>query len=235
MRTRNIAAERPPAVSATWIARFLPRMSSTKAEFTCDVHRVQHAPPWKLTPPSAGSMTTASAHTCAALAAKCLSWCATLWPDLYYGVRAPSTPHPLRARRRRLRRQTGNACRGHRGLRRSAHSAAPCKLELTRAEQFAATTTRHPFRMRVTVLGATAQDVHAHRHGCSYVLVARHGCLWQSHARKRPGPSRLRRESMSRLPLSPTLHVSGRGRLHQHGSFAGAFRGYGLSQTNCSP
>ena len=98
----------------------------------------------------------------------------------------------------------------------------PVKWELTRQEQFAATTTRHPMRVRVK-LGARADgtltaiqlDVvsntgaygnHAGgvlHHGCNEVLAA-YSC--------------------------PNKRVEGRA-VHTHTPPAGAFRGYGLSQT----
>ncbi len=98
----------------------------------------------------------------------------------------------------------------------------PVKWELTRQEQFAATTTRHPMRVRVTVgakrdgrLTALGLDVlsdtgaygnHAGgvlHHGCNEVLAA-YSC--------------------------PNKRVAGRA-VHTHTPPAGAFRGYGLSQT----
>ena len=98
----------------------------------------------------------------------------------------------------------------------------PVKWELTRQEQFAATTTRHPMRVRVKVgaradgrLTALALDVlsdtgaygnHAGgviHHGCNEVLAA-YSC--------------------------PNKRVDGHA-VYTHTLPAGAFRGYGLSQT----
>ncbi|MCJ2011951.1 molybdopterin-dependent oxidoreductase [Methylobacterium sp. J-076] len=98
----------------------------------------------------------------------------------------------------------------------------PVKWELTRQEQFTATTTRHPMRVRVKVgarrdgrLTAIALDVlsdtgaygnHAGgvlHHGCNEVLAA-YTC--------------------------PNKRVDGRA-VYTHTLPAGAFRGYGLSQT----
>ncbi|MFC6791337.1 molybdopterin-dependent oxidoreductase [Methylobacterium komagatae] len=98
----------------------------------------------------------------------------------------------------------------------------PVKWELTRQEQFAATTTRHPMRVTVTVgarkdgrLTALALDVlsdtgaygnHAGgvlHHGCNEVLAA-YTC--------------------------PNKRVRGRA-VYTHTLPSGAFRGYGLSQT----
>ncbi len=98
----------------------------------------------------------------------------------------------------------------------------PVKWELTRQEQFAATTTRHPMRVRVTVgakrdgrltaLGlGVLSDTGAYgnhaggvlHHGCNEVLAA-YSC--------------------------PNKRVEGRA-VHTHTPPAGAFRGYGLSQT----
>ncbi|MCJ2090764.1 molybdopterin-dependent oxidoreductase [Methylobacterium sp. E-005] len=98
----------------------------------------------------------------------------------------------------------------------------PVRWELTREEQFAATTTRHPMRVAVTIgacrdgtLTAIDLDVlsdtgaygnHAGgviHHGCNEVLAA-YAC--------------------------PNKRVAGRA-VHTHTVPSGAFRGYGLSQT----
>ncbi|WP_138472808.1 molybdopterin-dependent oxidoreductase [Poseidonocella sp. HB161398] len=97
------------------------------------------------------------------------------------------------------------------------------KYEMTRAEQFAATTTRHPMKVRVK-LGADAagrltamqmsvlSDTGAYGNHAAGVLF--HGCG----------------ESIA-LYACPNKRVEGRA-VHTNTLPAGAFRGYGLSQTN---
>ncbi len=99
----------------------------------------------------------------------------------------------------------------------------PVRLELSRAEQFAATTSRHPFRVRIR-LGADANgmltamdmdvlsDTGAYGNHAGGVLF--HGCT----------------ESIA-VYRCPNKRVSGRA-VYTNTPPAGAFRGYGLSQTN---
>ncbi|WGF88278.1 molybdopterin-dependent oxidoreductase [Marinivivus vitaminiproducens] len=99
----------------------------------------------------------------------------------------------------------------------------PVQWELTREEQFAATTTRHPMRVRVTLgaerdgtLTAIALDVLANTgaYGNHAPGVLFHGC----------------NESIAvyRCANKKVCGVSA----YTHAVPAGAFRGYGLSQTN---
>ncbi|MEA1833151.1 molybdopterin cofactor-binding domain-containing protein [Methylobacterium durans] len=98
----------------------------------------------------------------------------------------------------------------------------PVKWELTRAEQFAATTTRHPMRVRVRLgakadgtLTAIALDVLANTgaYGNHAGGVIHHGC-----------------NEVIGVYRCPNKRVDGYS-AYTHTLPAGAFRGYGLSQT----
>jgi CO/xanthine dehydrogenase Mo-binding subunit len=99
----------------------------------------------------------------------------------------------------------------------------PVRLELTRAEQFAATTGRHPFRVRIRlaadadgILTAMDMDVLSDTgaYGNHAAGVLFHGCT----------------ESIA-VYRCPNKRVTGRA-VYTNTPPAGAFRGYGLSQTN---
>ncbi len=98
----------------------------------------------------------------------------------------------------------------------------PVKLELTRQEQFEATTTRHPMRVRVTLAAArdgvlTAMKLHVLSDTGAYANhaagVLHHGCD----------------ESVA-VYRCPNKQVDGYA-VYTNTVPAGAFRGYGLSQT----
>jgi CO/xanthine dehydrogenase Mo-binding subunit len=99
----------------------------------------------------------------------------------------------------------------------------PVGLELTRAEQFTATTSRHPFRVRIRLAADMAgiltamdmdvlSDTGAYGNHAAGVLF--HACT----------------ESVA-VYRCPNKRVSGRA-VYTNTPPAGAFRGYGLSQTN---
>jgi CO/xanthine dehydrogenase Mo-binding subunit/aerobic-type carbon monoxide dehydrogenase small subunit (CoxS/CutS family) len=99
----------------------------------------------------------------------------------------------------------------------------PVRLELSRAEQFAATTSRHPFRVRIRlaadadgILTAMDMDVLSDTgaYGNHAAGVLFHACT----------------ESIA-VYRCPNKRVSGRA-VYSNTPPAGAFRGYGLSQTN---
>ncbi len=98
----------------------------------------------------------------------------------------------------------------------------PVTLELTRAEQFAATTTRHP--MRITVRAGATRD------GTLTALALR--IVSNTGAYGNHGPGVLFHGSNECLTLyrCPSKRVDGFA-VYTHTPPAGAFRGYGLSQT----
>ena len=127
------------------------------------------------------------------------------------------------AGRRRLRRQAGDADRG----RRRAGGAAPgrpVQLEFTREEQFTAATTRHPMRITVQA-GARPRD------GTLTALAIAHGGRHRRlrQPRRRGAVPQLRR--VGQRCTAARTSGSTRWSVYTNTVPAGAFRGYGLSQS----
>ncbi len=98
----------------------------------------------------------------------------------------------------------------------------PVKLELTRQEQFEATTTRHPMRVRVT-LGATRDGVLT----AMKLHVLSNTGAYANHA---PGVLQHGCDECLAVYRCPNKQVDGYA-VYTNTVPAGAFRGYGLSQT----
>ncbi len=98
----------------------------------------------------------------------------------------------------------------------------PVKLELTRAEQFAATTTRHPMRVRVRV-GATQDGVLT----ALQVDVVANGGAYGNHTAAVLDHSCAELMNLYRCPNTQVDAVAA----YTNTVPAGAFRGYGLGQT----
>ncbi len=100
----------------------------------------------------------------------------------------------------------------------------PVKLELTREEQFAATTSRHPMRITVKI-GATRDG---RLTAISMRMLSEHRRLRQSRSRR--DVSRGRRNRWRSIAARTSASMASRSTPIR--CRAGAFRGYGLSQTN---